>query len=110
MQHKNLASGRWHELSLCEQMGNIGSEVHRALAAKNKKDEKKFESSILRALELIDLTLGDARLKKRLKELARAREVLCDVAYGRGEYEIKFEDVDRYFFDFACAARNKNEK
>ncbi len=31
MIHKELASGRWAQLSFVEQMGNIGSEVERAL-------------------------------------------------------------------------------
>jgi len=33
--HKKLAEGRWFQLSLCEQLGNIGSEVDRALHWKN---------------------------------------------------------------------------
>lgn len=104
MQHKNLASGRWHKLSLLEQMGNIGSEVHRALVAKNK-DEKRFEDSVLRVLELLDLTLQDARHRKRLKELTRVREVFCDTIYGTGEYGVTHGDLDSYFFHFALAAR-----
>ena len=30
-QHKDLAAGRWGQMSLSEQMANIGSEVERAL-------------------------------------------------------------------------------
>jgi hypothetical protein len=30
-QHKELAAGRWKELSFIEQMANIGSEIERAL-------------------------------------------------------------------------------
>ena len=30
-QHKQLASGRWRELSLVEQMANVGAEVGRAI-------------------------------------------------------------------------------
>jgi hypothetical protein len=30
-QHKELAAGKWKELTLSEQMANIGSEVSRAL-------------------------------------------------------------------------------
>ena len=39
-QHKNLASGHWHELSLIEQMANIGSEVERAIKWRNKGKEE----------------------------------------------------------------------
>jgi len=34
--HKELAEGRWFQLSLMEQLGNIGSEVGRALHAQGK--------------------------------------------------------------------------
>lgn len=27
--HKDLAGGRWFTMTLAEQMGNIGSEIHR---------------------------------------------------------------------------------
>jgi hypothetical protein len=30
-QHKELAAGRWQQMSLVEQMANVGSEVGRAL-------------------------------------------------------------------------------
>lgn len=103
-QHTTLAAGRWFELSLAEQMGNIGSEVHRAAAAlqKNKED---FELAFHRALELFDLTLADPRWRNRLKEIARAREFLCGVFLNQKEYGSSFEDLDRYFLQFAVAAR-----
>jgi hypothetical protein len=31
MHHRDLAAGRWWQLSLAEQLGNIGSEVSRAV-------------------------------------------------------------------------------
>lgn len=102
-QHQSLASGRWYLFSLAEQLGNIGSEVSRALHAEG--DAKRFENAVVRALELFDLTISDPRWKKRLKEITRAREVFCDAAYGTNEYGISLEDLDRYFYYFAYAAR-----
>jgi acyl-CoA hydrolase len=58
-----------------------------------------------RALELLDLTLADPRWRGRLRELARAREVLCDAADGGREYGATLADLDRYFLDFALLAR-----
>jgi len=103
--HKNLAEGRWGELSLSEQLGNIGSEVGRARKWKGK-DEKIFEGAWTRALELFDLTLADPRwhgAKKR--EIARAREVFCDAVYGGREYGTTFENLLPYFDQFALVAR-----
>jgi len=54
IQHKNLASGRWSQMSLCEQMANIGSEVSRALNWRKKEKEELSHEAASRALELID--------------------------------------------------------
>ena len=103
-QHKNLAEGRWSKLSLIEQMGNVGSEISRALKWQDE-DEKLYENAIDRALELLDLTIQDSRWRTRLKELVRVREFLCDAVFGSEEYGISLDDLKRYFFHFALAAR-----
>lgn len=104
VQHKNLAAGDWSKLSLFEQMGNVGSEISRALNWRGR-DEKSFKNSGARALELLDLTIADPRWRTRLKELARARELVGGALFGGKEYETSLEDLNRYFFHFAIAAR-----
>ena len=104
--HKELAVSRWFQLSLAEQLGNIGSEVSRAGRWQNK-DEKLFWGAVERALELFDLTLGDSRWRGRLREIARAREVFCDAVYGGKLYKSSFENLQKYFDHFAIASRNK---
>ena len=104
-QHSSLAAGRWFTLSLCEQLGNIGSEIHRAIRAKG--DKFRFENAIIRGLELFDLTLSDRRWHGRLKEIARAKELFCDAILGGEEYGTSLEDLDRYFYYFAVAARRE---
>ncbi len=106
MIHSELAAGRWFKLTLMEQLGNIGSEVSRAIKWRGR-DEKLFMGAIERALELFDLTLADPRWRGRLKEICRAREVLCDVVFGDNAYATTLEDLDRYFTQFAIAARNQ---
>lgn len=103
--HKELAAGGWFQLSLCEQLGNIGSEVSRAIKWRGK-DQKLFDGAVERALELFDLTLADSRWLGRLREIARAREVFCDAVSGGKEYSSSLEDLDRYFMEFALAARH----
>ena len=56
IQHQELAEGRWAKLPLALQMGNIGSEVSRSLKW-YKKNEKRFQVSFERALELFDLSI-----------------------------------------------------
>lgn len=105
-QHQDLAAGRWFGLTLLEQLGNVGSEISRARKWQGK-DEQYFENAIFRALELLDLTLADPRWIKahRLKEILRAREVVCDAYLGGHEYGSTLEDLDAYFYHFAYAAR-----
>ncbi len=103
-QHKNLAAGGWQKMSFREQMGNIGGEINRALYWRGK-DGKLRDDSLIRAFELLDLTIADSRWRLHLKELTRVREVLSDATLGGGEYGSTLEDLDRYFFHFAFAAR-----
>ncbi|HEY4497866.1 MAG TPA: hypothetical protein VJC20_03900 [Candidatus Paceibacterota bacterium] len=102
--HQTLAHGRWRELSLCEQMGNIGSEVSRMLLWRDK-GRSSFEHAQDRAFELFELTLEDPRWRGRLREIARAREVFADAILGGTEYQSSLEDLERYFFHFAYCAR-----
>ncbi len=102
--HKHLASGRWHSLSLTEQLANVGSEVARA-GRWFDRDRDRCEQAFVRALELLDLTIADPRWKGRRKELTRARELLCDTMYGGKLYGSDWASLDRYFFHFAVAAR-----
>jgi len=104
--HKNLAAGRWYELSLAEQMGNIGSEVSRARLAQGKDDER-FWGAVARGLELFNLTLADKRWGERHKEIARAYEVFCDAVLGGGVYGGDLESLDRYFTRFALLAASR---
>ena len=103
--HKELAAGRWSELSLAEQMANIGSEVSRSHKWQGK-DKNIFWGAVERALELFDLTLMDSRWKGRLREIARVREVFCDAITGGKEYKSSLKDLDRYFFYYAFCARH----
>lgn len=102
--HRELAAGRWGQLSLCEQLGNVGSEVGR-MRRWHGRDERLVTGAFERALELLDLTLADPRWRTRLREIARARELICDAASGGKEYGTTLPDLDRYFLAFAMAAR-----
>jgi hypothetical protein len=103
-QHRDLTAGRWGQLSLAEQLGNVGSEVGRMLRWRER-DERLAAGAFDRALELLDLTLADPRWRGRLSEIARARELLCDAAAGGGTYGSTLEGLDRYFLAFAVSAR-----
>jgi hypothetical protein len=103
--HRELAAGRWNELSLLEQLGNVGSEVERARKWREKNNPDYCLRAADRALELLDLTLACPQHRFRLKEIARAREVLVDFFYGENQYRSSGEQLSRYFLPFAVAAR-----
>ncbi len=103
--HAGLAAGRWHELTLVEQLANIGSEVGRATTAKSLGNEQRLASAMDRCLELFDLTLADDRWHGRRREIARAREVVCDFLVGDNALGSTAESLDAYFLPFAMAAR-----
>lgn len=104
MIHTELANGRWFTFTLAEQMANIGSEIHRLISWQNR-DKIRFNAAFDRALELIDLTLADPRWHRGYKEIARVREVLCDIYFGDNQYQTTLEAIDAYFFRFACIGR-----
>jgi len=97
--HKNLAEGKWHKMSLVEQLANIGSEVGRA-AKWQDKDDKVFDGAVKRALELFDLTLEDTRWIGRLREIGRLKELFCDGVMGGKEYGTTLLDLEIYFLPF----------
>jgi len=104
--HANLAAGKWFEMTLSEQLGNIGSEVGRASNWQKKGQIEMSSKALDRAFDLFDLTIADARWNIARKELCRAREVLADTFLGDKEYGDTPEKLEKYFFQFAFAARN----
>jgi hypothetical protein len=106
--HSDLATGRWLSMSLMEQLGNVGSEVSRALRARSRGLAERERSALHRFLDLIDMTIADPRLRGRRKELCRVREVVCDYFVGENLYKSTPESLDRYFMPYAQAARRRS--
>lgn len=104
LNHPSLASGRWTTFSLMEQLGHVGSEVDRAIHWSKKGDQTSARLATIRALELLDLTLNDERWQGRKKEIARAREVLCDRFFGENTYHTEDDGLKKYFLGFGMAA------
>jgi len=107
--HKSLAFGRWRKFALAEQMGHIGSEVFRLINCRKIGDEKNEKEALWRALELIGLTIADKRWKKRLLEICRLREILCDLVLKENIYKISLKSLQDYFLLFALNSQ-KNKK
>jgi hypothetical protein len=107
MKHRELTAERWFTFTRAEQLGNVGSEVSRTLKWRTRNPEI-AERAMARALELIDLTLDDPRIRSsvaRLREICRVREVLLDFLVGPNRYGSTEVTLQRYFDAFAVAAR-----
>ncbi|MFH1208017.1 MAG: hypothetical protein V1673_00475 [Candidatus Omnitrophota bacterium] len=104
-QHRDLAAGRWAQMSFLDQMAHIGSEVERALNWQAKHNAAHSKKAFERALELTDLTLETRCGGSRLKEVARVREALVDYFSGANEFGSTEKSWKRYFFNFGYAAR-----
>ena len=104
-QHKELAAGRWKQLSFLEQMANIGSEVERALNWRAKQNPTYSQKAFERALELVDLTLDNVTGTARFKELSRVREAIVDYFAGSNQFRSTETSWRKYFLPFAYAAR-----
>jgi hypothetical protein len=93
----------WSTMTMFEQMGNIGSEVGRAINAKHKNDTANMEAAFSRGLDLIDFTaqLWAAEKSPRTQELLRARELFAETITTPKEDST----LEKYFMEFAIAAR-----
>jgi len=102
---------RWHQLSILERLGNIGSEIERVTQWRERGNSDHAERALYRSLELLDLMLDDPRWKgPRRKEIARVREIVCDFFVGDNAYGTTSEYLKKYFYDFALTARQRREK
>ncbi len=105
--HPGLSAERWRAISLHEQLGNVGTEVARAARGKSAANDERLSFALDRALELFEFTLRDERWRgPRRREIARAREVVCDFLVGDNEYSSTAASLDAYFLPFALAARH----
>lgn len=94
---------RWQQQDIFNQIGNIGSEVGRALNAKKRGDEGSMLSALYRGLDLMDASVDGlvAQKSPRIKEVLRAREQFAK-SILTDEVDPGLED---YFMQFAIAAR-----
>ena len=98
----------WSQLSIYDQMGNIGSEVGRAIKAQRNGKPERVEGAIDRALDLFDATTDQLVAEKspRLKEVLRARNEFLRLFYD-GTFDDEATSIERYFTLYAIAANKQ---
>jgi hypothetical protein len=111
--HKQLAGGRWFELSFIQQMGNIGSEVYRAIKWFREKNEKRFRISFEMALELFELTIKDSRYENERINVIKYRSLFFNVLtnYENTQNpESKLDLLNNKFYEYGLVANEERCK
>lgn len=104
--HPDLTQERWEDLTLAQQLGNAGADVGRAIRARETGNEARSSAALARALAQLDRTLADPRWAgHRRREIARAREVVCDLMVGDNVYGSTPASVEGWFMAYAAEAR-----
>ena len=98
---------RWAKLDIFNQMGNIYSEVGRSFKTRGQADTKTHEEALARAIDLFDATiLALVKIKSpKVREVARAKEQFLGCIYDAPMSPKDMQSLDRYFLQFAVAAR-----
>jgi hypothetical protein len=108
--HRDLSAGRWHTLTLAEQLAHVGSEVDRAIRSFEGARSERFRSALVRALELFDLTAKDDRWRgARRREILRLREEFCRLFFDDPPPG-SAESLRRFFLRFAILARRQRHE
>lgn len=106
MNNYQIDRAAWAQYGIFEQMGNISSEVGRAIAAYRLGNEKRFEGALARAIDLFSATaeLLARQQSPRLREVLVARDQFLALFY-EGTFDSDADAIERYFNAFAIAAR-----
>ncbi|MDO5481106.1 MAG: hypothetical protein Q4F60_02045 [Candidatus Saccharibacteria bacterium] len=92
----------WMTHSITYQMGNIGSEVSRALKWTAKGNEARANKAIDRTLELFDFTIeANINNHARLTEILKARDEFCDYFFNQNSYHTNPAQMQKYYDGFA---------
>lgn len=91
---------RWYQMSVQEQISNIGSEVTRAIRWKNKNDTEKSLHFLNAALDFLALSQSDPKNRNRIQEFGFCREELIDYFIGENIYQTTDAMLTKYYDAF----------
>jgi len=102
-----INKAKWAKLDIFNQMGNIYSEVGRSFKTQRQGNSKDHEEAVRRTIVLCDATIHDLIGKKspKAKEVLRAKEQFVDLAFNSHATVESMQSLERYFMQFALAAR-----
>ena len=107
-----ISREQWAKMTINGQMGNIGSEVGRAIIAHRNGNKTREDRAINRAIDLFSATIDalvGTKYSYRLKEVLRAREEFLRLFFD-GTFKTDAESIERYFMNYAFAARYEHKQ
>lgn len=98
---------RWAKLDIFNQMGNIYSEVGRSIKTRGRPDTQEHDQAVARTIDLFDATIETLVNAKsaKAKEVLLAKEQFLEVIADDAATQESVQSLDRYFMQFAVAAR-----
>ena len=94
--HKNLEEKTWFMYNMPKQILSIGAELMRAKSMINISNFKESQNSLYKTIELVDMTVDDAKWNRKLKELLKFKEILAKVClyhFDQKEYVLSLLNV-----------------
>lgn len=98
---------KWAKMSIFDQMGNISSEVGRALNAKKNNNTVDMENAVIRTLDLFNATIDNLIKTKSIKskEVLRSKDQFLTIVNKQKPTSQELNSLERYFTQFAIASR-----
>jgi hypothetical protein len=105
----SINNDRWAKLDIFNQMGNIYSEVGRSIKTKDQSDTRNHDEAVARAIDLFNATLLVLAKQKspKAREVSRSKEQFLEIITNKKASPESIQSIDRYFMQFAVAARLK---
>ena len=94
-----MTKERWNQMSISEQMINIGGELERAIRWRDKNDTEKALNFLAKAEEWLELTKQDEKNKGRLGELSLAQEEIEDF-FADNQWQNDNDSIMKYWNSF----------
>lgn len=99
---------RWHDMTLPQQLGNVGSDFERALKWKQKGKQELFANAAKRTIEQLDMTVSSRSLYGiRRREITRLREETKKELYSKKINIHATDGLANYFLKMALLARKQ---
>jgi hypothetical protein len=98
---------KWAKMSIFDQMGNISSEVGRAINAKKNNNTVDMENAVIRTLDLFNATIDNLIKTKSIKskEVIRSKDQFLTIVNKQKPTSQELNSLERYFTQFAIASR-----